>query len=86
MDGEQNESPQTKITDANNNVIEIDDLNIAQPEPNVTEQDPLREVETGPLTRVETIEESMEIIEYPPLPEQVMQEPVAGTGEISVRF
>ena len=56
VDGEQNESPQTKIADANNDVIEIDDLGIAQPEPNVTEQDPLREVETGPLTGVETIE------------------------------
>ena len=48
VDGEQNESPQTKIVttkkiaDANNDVIEIDDLNIAQYEPNVTEQDPLR--------------------------------------------
>ena len=86
VDGKQNESPQTKIADANNDVIEIDDLDIAQPEPNVTEQDPLREVETGPLTGVETIEEPMELIEYPTLPAQVMQEPAAGTGEIPVSF
>ena len=62
VDDEQNESPQTKIADANNDVIEIDDLDIAQPEPNAIEQDPLREVETGPLTRVETIEEPIELI------------------------
>ena len=55
-DGEQNESPRTKIADANNDVIEIDDLDIAQSKPNVTEQDPLREVEKEPLTGVETIE------------------------------
>ena len=36
VDGKQNESPQTKITDANNDVIDIDDLDIAQPEPNGT--------------------------------------------------
>ena len=42
VDVEQNESPQTKIADANNDVIEIDDLDIAQPEPNVIEQDLLR--------------------------------------------
>ena len=56
VDGEKKEAPQTKIADANNNVIDIDDLEIAQPEPNLTKQDPLREVETGPLTGVETIE------------------------------
>ena len=39
VDGKQNESPQTKIADANKVVIEIDDINIAQPEPNVTKQD-----------------------------------------------
>ena len=50
------ESPQTKIADANNDVIEIDDLDIAQSKPNVTKQDPLREVEKEPLTGVETIE------------------------------
>ena len=60
VDGEQNESPQTKIKGANNDVIEIDDIGIAQPEPNVIEQDP--------LTGVETIEEPMEIIEYPTVP------------------
>ena len=42
VDGEKNESPQTKIADANIDVIEVDDLNIAQSEPNVTEQGPLR--------------------------------------------
>ena len=42
VDGEQNESPQTKIADANNNVIEIDDLDITKSELNATEQDPLR--------------------------------------------
>ena len=36
VDGKQNESPKTKIADTNNDVIEIDDLGIAQPEPNVT--------------------------------------------------
>ena len=86
VDGEQNEPPQPKIADANNDVIEIDDLEIAQPEPNVTKQDLLREVETGPLTGVETLEEPMEIIEYPTVPVQVMQEPAAGTGEIPVSF
>ena len=86
VDGKQNESPQTKITDANNDVIDIDDLDIAQPEPNVTEQDPLREVETEPITGVETTEEPMELIEYPTVPAQVIQEPAAGTGEISVSF
>ena len=64
VDGKQNGSPQTKIADANNAVIDIDDLDIAQPEPNVIEKDPLREVETGLLTGVETIEETMELIEY----------------------
>ena len=39
-----------------------------------------------PLTGVETIEETMELIEYSTIPAQVIQEPVAGTGEISVRF
>ena len=39
VDGKQNESPQTKIADANKDVIEIDDLDIAQPEPNVIKQD-----------------------------------------------
>ena len=67
-------------------VIDIDDINIAQPEPNVIEQDPLREVETGPPTGVETIEEPMELIEYINAPEQAMQEPAAGTGEIRVSF
>ena len=42
VDGEQNESPQKKIADSNNDVIEIDDIDIAQYEPNITEQDPLR--------------------------------------------
>ena len=32
VDGEQKESPQTKIAQANNDVIEIDDLDIAQPD------------------------------------------------------
>ena len=36
VDGEQNEAPQNKIADANNDVIDIDDLDIAQPKPNVT--------------------------------------------------
>ena len=84
--GEQNESPQTKIADANNDVIDIDGIDIEQPEPNVTELDPLREVETGTLTGVETIEEPMELIEYINVPEQAMQEPAVGTGEIPVSF
>ena len=46
VDGEQNDSPQTKIADAKNDVIEIDDINIVQSEPNVTKQDCPREVET----------------------------------------
>ena len=43
-------------------------------------------METGPLTGVETIEETMELIEYINEPEQAMQEPEEGTGEIPVRF
>ena len=49
-------------------------------------EDPLREMKMEPLTGVETIEETMELIEYSTIPAQVIQEPVAGTGEISVRF
>ena len=86
VDGWKNEAPQIKILDANNDVIEIDDLNIAQPEPNVIKQDSHREVKTKPLTGVETIEEPMELIESPTVPAQVMQEPAAGTGEIPVIF
>ena len=78
VDGEQNELPQTKIADANNDVIQIDDLDIAQPEPNVTKQDGIRELET--------LEEPMELIEYPTVPAKVMQETAASTGEIPVIF
>ena len=45
-------------------------------------EDPLREMKMEPLTGVETIEETMELIEYPTVPEKVMQELASATGEI----